>query len=452
MNIKEWKKKSKDPQYTHFDRRISIENCWDEVSNPDRVKKHGFYPFIHYTSKMRKVKAKDKERQIYYAAHKDGWIYRYYAFLLNECYNERAQQDDIDSVAVAYRTNHQGRNNIDFARDAFDFILKCSSCYVMIGDFTNFFDNLYHPYLKERLCDLLSVEQLPEDYYAVYKNVTRFSYIEFDELLKFHNLSKRKADMCVFNKLDRALTPAQLRSFKAKIKRNPNLESQKGVPQGSPISAVLANIYMLKADKEISKYVKQLNGFYMRYSDDFIIVIPETSLHDFRKHYEMIIEIVGAAGGIELKPEKTKAFSCMGTHIQSCIHEMFPEQCEGKNVIEFLGFALVDGTVRLRDKTISRYYNKVYRKACTIYKNKGFTPKGKRISEKEIYRLYSYKGSVYYRKVIGEDVSDDMRERNFLDYLHTAHIKLKGYKFIDTITPRHMRKIRTMISRGRKQN
>ena len=35
------------------------------------------------------------------------------------------------------------------------------------------------------------------------------------------------------------------------LKKNPNLPEAKGVPQGSPISAVLANVYMLKADKQI---------------------------------------------------------------------------------------------------------------------------------------------------------------------------------------------------------
>ena len=46
----------------------------------------------------------------------------------------------------------------------------------MIGDFTDFFDNLNHVYLKKQLCDLLSVNRLPDDFYAVYKNVTHFSY------------------------------------------------------------------------------------------------------------------------------------------------------------------------------------------------------------------------------------------------------------------------------------
>lgn len=164
MNLFEWKEKQSQkipPQYTHFDRRVSLDRCFGYITSHDKIAHHGFYPFIHYTIKSRKVKdgKKDepKKRQIYYAAHIDGWIYCYYAYLINEAYNQRVKKDEIDSVAVAYRTNLR-KSNIDFAKEAFQHIQGTTSCYVMIGDFTDFFDNLDHIYLKKQLCDLLSVE------------------------------------------------------------------------------------------------------------------------------------------------------------------------------------------------------------------------------------------------------------------------------------------------------
>ena len=182
MDRNEWKEKQAKkpaPQYTHFDRRISLVQCFKYVTSPEKISRHGFYPFIHYTIKSRKVKdgrkEKPKERQIYYAAHLDAWIYRYYSYLINEAYNRRVKVEDIDDVAVAYRTD-LGKSNIQFAKTAFDHIRKACVCYVMIGDFTDFFDNLNHVYLKKQLCDLLSVNRLPDDFYAVYKNVTHFSY------------------------------------------------------------------------------------------------------------------------------------------------------------------------------------------------------------------------------------------------------------------------------------
>ena len=47
--------------------------------------------------------------------------------------------NDISNVAVAYRTD-LGKSNIQFAKEAFDHIRQMCSCYVMIGDFTDFFD------------------------------------------------------------------------------------------------------------------------------------------------------------------------------------------------------------------------------------------------------------------------------------------------------------------------
>ena len=37
----------------------------------------------------------------------------------------------------------------------------------MIGDFTHFFDNLDHAYLKKQWCSLLECERLPKDHYNV---------------------------------------------------------------------------------------------------------------------------------------------------------------------------------------------------------------------------------------------------------------------------------------------
>lgn len=43
-----------------------------------------------------------------YAAHLDGYIYRYYADDLNQKYDEMALAHHIDSTAIAYRDNKAG--------------------------------------------------------------------------------------------------------------------------------------------------------------------------------------------------------------------------------------------------------------------------------------------------------------------------------------------------------
>ena len=38
--------------YAHFDSRTNIANVRQYISNPQKVAKHGFYPFIHYEKNM----------------------------------------------------------------------------------------------------------------------------------------------------------------------------------------------------------------------------------------------------------------------------------------------------------------------------------------------------------------------------------------------------------------
>lgn len=457
MDIEVWKKKQREKHfsyYSHFDFHVSLDQCWDEISSESEVKKHDFFPFIHYVGKNRKVKwnkqtkkakqCKPKERQIYYAAHKDSWIYRYYAYLLNEKYNERAVADGIDSVSVAYRNNHPGKNNVDYALEAFRFIQKQESCYVMIGDFTDFFDNLEHRYLKKRICDLLQTKDLRDDYYAVFKNITNYSYVELSELLKYHNLSDDKVGRNELNALEQVMSPKQLRDHKEWIKKNPKWEERRGVPQGSPISAVLANIYMLETDKKIADYVRDVNGFYMRYSDDFIAIIPNVTLKEFRNHDAWIRNTLDEAGKIELKKEKTKAFHFENHCVRNCVSLLYEGQENGKDLIEFLGLSFDGKNIRLRDKTISRFYNKMYRKVRSISSCAGVTKKGNRISNERLYKLYSIKGSSFYRK--RENKNEDYRDMNFLDYVHTSQIKCNT-GFIDTVTPRHMQKIKAALKK-----
>ena len=132
--------------YAHFDLRTNVVKARKYITNPDKIKHHGFYPFIKYVmeyDRFHKVdgelKVDTKKRPICYSAHIDRCIYQYYSALLNEKYNLRLKRDGIDKVPVAYRTDLHC-NNIDIFKQIVDFINEHLSCYVMIGDFTKFFD------------------------------------------------------------------------------------------------------------------------------------------------------------------------------------------------------------------------------------------------------------------------------------------------------------------------
>lgn len=202
MELEEWEEKNaKARKYAHFDDKVSLEKVWNYISVPSNVEKHGFYPFIHYEKKFNKFNRengkghiKEKSRHLCYSAHIDRYIYSYYGYLLNQEYNKYLERHSMNMVAVAYRDNLH-KSNIHFAKIAFDCIKEVGECFVIIGDFSNFFDSLDHKYLKKQMCNVLEVNMLPPDYYAVFKNITRYSIWELTELLKINDLEDTEEDI-----------------------------------------------------------------------------------------------------------------------------------------------------------------------------------------------------------------------------------------------------------------
>ena len=237
-------------KYPHFDEKVHWKYLVDKIRNPKFIMGHAFYPFIRYCQAMQKYPKKyisgmrtkrdePKTRIIMYSAHIDRYIYEYYSHIINTKYNKKIRQLGINKCAVAYRTN-LGKSNINFAKEAFCFLRSCTDALVIIGDFTKYFDCIDHKYLKHQLCSLLGEQKLPEDFYAVFRSVTKFSYLELDEILKFKKLKKAE-----FNQLDRVFTPIELRNYKqGRILYNKNTY---GIPQGSAISACLSNVYLIKS-------------------------------------------------------------------------------------------------------------------------------------------------------------------------------------------------------------
>ena len=186
--------------YIHFDKRRSLDNeLSTNISNEEKIKKHGFFPFIHFTLNTRKVKRqseqlkiKNKRRDIMYAAHVDSWIYRYYGACLNEKYNEYLDIQGLHNIPIAYRTNLDGQCNINYAEDAFTFIKSNLPNLVIIGDFTKFFDFIDHQYLKRQLSEFQQVDLLPSDFYHVFSSLTKYSYVDLSTVLEYRQVNSLK--------------------------------------------------------------------------------------------------------------------------------------------------------------------------------------------------------------------------------------------------------------------
>lgn len=429
--------------YLHFDDRVDIEHVKDQIQDPDWVSSHAFFPFIHFKIRFnkyvtlsknkslplsnQKVK-KSKVREIFYAAHKDRFIYKYYGDMLNNAYNDYAVDNKIDDIALAYRNNKKGKNNIDFAYEVFDFLLNQEQAIVISIDFKEFFDHIDHVTLKQNIKTVLGVKALPKDWYKVFKSITQFSYVnktDTEEFLKRKYGIKKQKELLKTGKLKKIMNPSEFRAFKEEL----HLYKHKkiyGIPQGSGMSAVCSNVHLIHFDQEVKELIKKYQGLYRRYSDDMILVIPVTKtptevLTRFKNDLFQIIKRYESQG-LNVQKEKTEIRLFTGGKIL--------DENQKKSQLDYLGFVTDGKTVRMREKSLFKYYVRAYRKAETIQRIAFVT--GRKGPRSELYDIYTHLGFNY--KTRG----------NFTTYAYKAHhkfSKLKTKSLIRKQIKRHWNKI-----------
>ncbi len=395
----------KDKYYTHFDVKKHHKDYEDRVENVSWVSKHGFYPFIHFSMKFNKYTndpqgkkyIKPKERDIFYAAHIDRYIYEYYGNRLNNKYNRYLKMNGTSQVSTAYRNCTPGKCNIDFAKEVFEFIVKCKAAYIYVGDFTKFFDNLDHRYMKGKIKSVVGEESLDVADYAIYKNLTRFSYIEADDIERETGMLRR--DM---RDLEKYFETAEFQAVKRKYLKKNTKDYQ--IPQGSSISAVYANVYMVDFDKKINDFITAHKGMYRRYCDDIIMVIPMSKDNFLRGEDKKITDFVYRVRDeiprLDLNPEKTEHFFYENGVLEKIMGE--------SSLINYLGFTFDGKTVRIRDKSLFKYYCRAYRKIKKVKEARD--ERSFNAGRKAIYKSYTHLG-----------VKKDPKEHgNFLTYAYKA--------------------------------
>ena len=404
------------PNYAHFDNRRYLNelSVLRKVMNPAYVKSHSFYPLIRYVERRTRcyirdgnLRTKEKNREISYCSYIDRAIYQRYSFIINYHYNIKLKELGINDVPIAYRTNLNGRSNIHFAKEAFDFIKKQKNAYILVGDFKGFFDNLNHEYLKKMLCSVLDFKYLPDDFYAVYKNITRYSYWEWKHLLMINRLIHSKGATTQMNSKANIITQNQFKNHTHMIKKNSEADNNwknYGIPQGTPISAVLSNVYMVEFDKIVNSYVKALKGEYMRYSDDFIIILPRifgSQTENIKKYIFELVKTIDKDSiettGLQIHEDKTKEYYFDGEFIRDPNGEIA--------FLDYLGFIFNGEKIKIRRKSITKYYYRMNRKAKSTRIGDGITYKGNKISMGNLYEIYSERG----------------KKTNFIDYLKRAN-------------------------------
>ncbi len=375
--------------YLHFDLPMGIKQAESIATSPNRVKRHSFYPFISYEIKSKKVRKgedgqsltiKKKKRPISYASHVDSHIYTYYTYKLTEYYEKTIKEIGIENNILAFRK--LGKSNIDFANEAFDEILRRESCAAISFDIEGFFDNLNHSILKQNWCRVLNDEKLPDDHYNIFYSLTKFSKVDKDSLYKTFGISKNNPK----NKNRRICEPNQFREI---VRKNGMINvnnTQQGIPQGSPISALLSNIYLISFDEFISKSIKEIGGSYLRYCDDILCIVPLASKEYITKTINEEIEKLK----LTINKDKTKTSE----------FKIINGQLVCDKSLQYLGFTF-DGFHKLiRSAALARFSERMksgvrLAKLTRIKHNRIRIQKGiprQSVYKRKLYERYSHLG------------------------------------------------------------
>lgn len=371
MNNKDWYRQR---NYAHFDKALSKKEAKALVENPGRVSRHAFWPLI--VSPIKSISRKKVEnsshrkinikyRPIAYAAHSDSHIYTYYAKKLSDSLEDRYKKDPIcDQSVLAYRSFYPKKSNINFASEAFETIKELGSCEVIALDVKGFFDNMDPIQLKRSWQKLLGVKRLEADHYAVFKACTQSYGIGLPKLRDLFGGSVRRrrgqdgSVICSPSVFREKVVPElkPLSILVSEIKKESGGAVCKGIPQGLPISAVLANVYMLETDRVLARYLRMLGGQYQRYSDDILLIVPAG------KGMYAEIALVRKLNKLKLSIQQSKTQRLLVYENRSSKKLEVRNVKSGQiSVIPYLGFDFCGSSIAVRSSTISRFMIKAKR-------------------------------------------------------------------------------------------
>ncbi len=375
----------------------------------------------HFEIKEEKRFTTAKYREIYYPNHLDAHIYSYYTKnILEPLYEEELKKDKaLNESVIAYRriqvaNQDRCKSNIDFANEIFDEIKRTKGeTAVLALDISKFFDSLDHKLLKQAWSKLLNRKDLPPDHYNLFKSLTQFNFVEMKDLLKEfgfkhpNQLIQKDISHFIKNGVE----------FRTRIKEKGLLKKNSfrkkceneeikvvGIPQGTPISAFLANLYLLEFDKKAIELLKPSNGIYRRYSDDIFIICPRGVHSEIESE---IYSLIAKNFLLEIQPTKTQRTFFINGRLE-----------KGEKPVNYLGFQFDGNRKLLKSASVSKFYRKMkravgYRASRAIVAkqklNRG-TNVDVTLHRKQLYKQFSFLGAKMVKK----------KKRNYFSYAYFA--------------------------------
>ncbi len=369
-------------RYRHFD--LPVNDAFARKStNPAFVSRHAFSPLIHYTKTETRYKKcpktgvrtiVSKERPIKYASHRDACILAYYAHQINLALDRHYTATGVSDSVIAYRA--LGQANYNFAAHALAFAKANAPVTVLAFDVTGFFDNLDHGLLKKRLKTLLGVPELSDDWHKVFRSITRFHYVNLEELKAHQVFAPRLKN----KSRDRIASVEELKTEAISFHPNPELAkgNRRGIPQGTPISAAASNLYMMEFDTKARACCDKVGGLYRRYSDDILVICKPG---DAAMVEAEIMHLI-AEEKLEIAPHKTE---------KTLFDAVTPLQRVTK-AAQYLGFTFDEGGAAIRESSLARQWRKMrnaVKRARRSHKWRVKEGLSGKVHTKKLYRRFS---------------------------------------------------------------
>ncbi|MEW4924725.1 reverse transcriptase domain-containing protein [Algibacter sp. 2305UL17-15] len=421
----------KDRGYPHFTNKTPMsirKNIERYITNNKKVAQHSFSPLIfkeikqrryklskfkgiqrrsHKKTKKGRIVTNKKIREILYATHIDAHIYSYYTQqIISPKYEAYIQKNDILSESItAYRQIEtkdklKFKNNVNFAKDVFDEINRRENCVALVLDIENFFPSLNHRKLKLAWAKVLGYKTLPKDHFNLFKATTRFSYVKLKDL-KTKNGHFDEKELSKHRKQGKHTLFESIKDLVNSdiiIHKNQKKDDTKnlmGIPQGLPISAILANIYMLNFDEAvINELTTKHNIFYRRYSDDIVMLCKENQI----KLVEEFVKKEMASNKLIVSIEKTEKtlFKINDGRLQ-CYKIKKNGKLKENIPLNYLGFEFYGYQTLIKSKNLAKFYRELKQTIKRKHKRVESVKEKHLLDEaplfkRNIYRLFSYKG------------------------------------------------------------
>lgn len=389
---------SKERNYTHFDLPLTeVERTGISFSDDD-ILSHSFWPLLGYIDVERRAKKQpsgqlifeDKERPIKFGSHRDAALLEYYASTLSIKYERFLLTKKFSGSVLAYRKGTG--NNVDQAKSLFDEIRSRKSCTAIAIDIKGFFDNIDHKVLKSCLQDVYGEPQLTKPAYKIFKRMTEFEWVE-SELLKLR-LGAR------YGRLGRICSSKEFRDNVRRTK--PNLINRNrtgiGIPQGTPLSGLYANISLATFDQEAHDHLQSVGGSYRRYSDDIAVLVPDSISPD-----DILLFLAGRLGAIGLKISEKK------TEIRK--FSTGSDGLSSDKPFQYLGFTFDGKRILIRQSSLTRYYAKMHAGITSKIR----AAKNGRVDRDEIFLREPFKRYTHFGQ-----------RRNFPRYAYMAAEKMNS--------------------------